>query len=766
MQPTVSHPFSCSFIHFPFVFVDPALLCHVLFVGFQLKKKPSKHPHKKQFSESLMASSATTTAQQQTRGNDGITLDALELRGLSCAATLALLLHVEHELFHCAAACKGDTFELTLPATAGMAPTCHKLVRLCAARFLMRASEATPPPPPPRSAGVSPAAGPTAPPGGRKGHPTPSAAPSAPAETGIATGALTFSGTGRIPTLRYVDFIPGNLHAADILAVCGPAGCKGRFVEPEESRFPNARGARVFTSRMPAALITASREEPSLDLRAFCLHADVGVPLASHSHLLHFDVAPGVTTDDAVASFVAFSCWPAMDVRWADDASKRRGVLVLPSSGDATDLLDGYEEEDCDLAAGTAALPFTLAPVAPLTPVPYLEDAQLRRLRATQWTTVTERLADAPKIAGRLQLPSLPAGVTLRDVLTDLGPLAATVVEAVLLEDHTPHRRRRAILRVDNAAACRAVLDTDGPRHRVMVAPPCSDVERRGVKLDTYTRPSDVVAPQVLTAPAAAPGVKAGAKAAVKPTPASTPAAAPTPAQTAPPAAATSMGSAVTSNLESQTTSTPATGTPSGTDAALKAAILSKKLNTAAAPFIPSTPPFAAAAVTAFPPSYTATVQAAITSPYDATLYSSNASFPHAANGVATAPAPPPYTAAVLESPVFTYAVPPPTPYMNAVAVAAMTQSFSGDGGSSSVLASGGPSSVRPTSPSLPPPSYETTTTATATAAAVMAAAAAAAAAVTSGNASGSPMAGFAPPPYQAPPPYPAAAAPPPPYTE
>ena len=298
-------------------------------------------------------------------------------------------------------------------------------------------------------------------------------------------GALVVKGLATIPLLRYIDFLPGSLHVDEILSSFN--------VTPISHPLPLASAAD-FVFRASAIQYRDYVEEPANDVHGLgCyLTLDRGLPLATLGHLIRFSIRENRTLAQAIKSFQEFSGWQKFDLRWDNEADKRAGVMVMPTISDASDLFERYEDEESDSDEDT--LPFSIRPVAPCTPVPYMEDAILKKLRAHHWDRIVEFWKEFPTTRGVVVVTNCHDRPSLDDVLKLFEGLP--VVEAMMVIDSSPQKRPRVFVTFADTDAARAALDMDGKNlHgkplRVAVSPPYHDASRRGTVVTTFRKGED-----------------------------------------------------------------------------------------------------------------------------------------------------------------------------------------------------------------------------------------------------------------------------------
>ncbi|GET92838.1 hypothetical protein, conserved [Leishmania tarentolae] len=392
-------------------------------------------------------------------------LDFLELKALSAPSSLRFLLGIEYDVVLCVNEVgTRRPFRLHFPV---FAPTFRKLLSLCAKRCGLEC------------------------------------------EHSDAESILT--GTAFMPLLRYADYLPGALHVKEILECLQvePVTKAKRWMGPAAS--PASTSASALSdpttdnavAHAAAAAAAASNEfeasfidysEFSSDSLlndvhgvGFYLLLDYGLSLATHSHLVGIRFHKDWDPTEALREFQEFSGWSEFDLRYHDEQRPHDGgVIIMPSSQDACDLLEKYEDEDSDDEGDL--LPFILRPISPLIPVPSLEDATLRKLRDQHWDDVTKHWAHVPHTLNTVVVYNLYEGATLEEVLSFFEPLP--IVSSAFVEDKAPSHRRRAFITFENFEATRKALDVDGKNTRgctlrVQVSPPYISPSRRGNPVKT-----------------------------------------------------------------------------------------------------------------------------------------------------------------------------------------------------------------------------------------------------------------------------------------
>ncbi|KAG5492741.1 hypothetical protein JKF63_01321 [Porcisia hertigi] len=384
-------------------------------------------------------------------------LDFLELKALSVPSSLRFLLGIEYDVVLCVNEVgTRRPFRLHFPV---FTETFRKLLSLCATRFGLEC------------------------------------------EHGDAESVL--SGTAIMPLLRYADYLPGALHVKEILECLQvePAVKAKRWIVPTASPVLPSDSSVTATTSDGATAVAAAGASNEFESRfidysefssdrsfddvhglGFYLLLDYGLSLATHSHLVGIRFHKDWDTTEALREFQEFSGWSEFDLRYHDEQRPHEGgVIIMPSSQDASDLLEKYEDEDSDDEGDL--LPFILRPVSPLVSVPSLEDAALRKLRDQHWDEVKKHWIYLPHTLNTVVVYNLYKGATLAEVLSFFEPLP--IVSSAFVEDNAPTRRRRAFITFANLDATRKALDVDGKNTRgctlrVQVSPPYISPSRRG----------------------------------------------------------------------------------------------------------------------------------------------------------------------------------------------------------------------------------------------------------------------------------------------
>jgi hypothetical protein len=408
-------------------------------------------------------------------------LDSLELKALSVPSSLRFLLGIEYDVVLCVNEVgTRRPFRLHFPV---FATTFRKLLTLCATRFGL--------------------------------------------ECDHSESESVLRGTAVMPLLRYADYLPGALHVKEILECLQvePATKAKRWQPPSSS--PSSGGAAEakesginnnsttttgnaggYANEFEASFIDYSEFSSDSSLEdvhglGFYLMLDYGLSLATHSHLVGIRFHKDWDAKEALREFQSFSGWEAFDLRFLDEQRRQEGgVIVMPSSQDACDLLEKYEDEDSDDEGDM--LPFILRPVSPLVPVPSLEDSALRKLRDQHWAEVEKHWSHLPRTLNTVVVYNLYDGATLGEILSFFEPLP--VVASEFVEDDAPSHRRRAFITFANLEATRKALDVDGKNTRgctlrVQVSPPYISPSRRGHEVKAE-RPATTAPPPTAAAAA------------------------------------------------------------------------------------------------------------------------------------------------------------------------------------------------------------------------------------------------------------------------
>lgn len=367
-------------------------------------------------------------------------LDSLELKALSVPSSLRFLLGVEYDVvLSVTEAGARRPFRLHFPV---LSSAFRKLLALCASRFGLSCEHSP-------------------------------------------SGSL-LSGVAVMPVLRYADYLPGSLHVGEILECLqvSPAHSVRRWSGGDaEAAESSAAGYYEFeASFIDYSEFNSDSSLEDVHGQGFYLMLDYGLCLATHGHLIGIQFHKDWDATQALREFQEFSGWEKFDLRFQDEQQKHEGgVIVMPSIQDVTDLLERYEDEDSDDEGDL--LPFILRPVAPLVPVPALEDSALRRLRDQYWTEVEQHWAGVPGSCNTVVVFNLYENATLEELLLFFSELP--IVSSELVEDNSPMRRRRLFLELKTAEAAQKALKVDGRNTRgstlrVQVAPPYISASRRG----------------------------------------------------------------------------------------------------------------------------------------------------------------------------------------------------------------------------------------------------------------------------------------------
>jgi hypothetical protein len=380
---------------------------------------------------------------------DEYAIDALELKALSVPSALLFLLGVECDAALCiATAGTKRKVSVQFPLLGEQA---RKLLELCGARLNLTCTH--------------------------------------------SAASSILEGVGTLPVLRYVDFLPGQLHMDEVLASLGIA--KPRTQPSIVSGSTNTFTA-AFIDYAPYA-----NDDLFADLsngQGFCMTLERGVSLATHSHLvaIRFKSGKGNSSDN-IRQFQRYCGWNTFDLRFDDEGPKcATGVVVMPSVQDAMDLFEKYEDEDSD-DDDADALRFSIRPVAPLVAVPFVEDAQLRKFRLSHWSYVLDFWGTFPKTRRCVMVSNLYEKATLPEVIKLFEGLS--IVDSALVEDASPFRRRRAFVTFSDDATCREALGMDGKNThgkalRIQAAPPFVDASRRGALVRSRSpSPSPLITP-------------------------------------------------------------------------------------------------------------------------------------------------------------------------------------------------------------------------------------------------------------------------------
>ncbi|CUG89569.1 Hypothetical protein, putative [Bodo saltans] len=380
---------------------------------------------------------------------DEYAIDALELKALSVPSALLFLLGVECDAALCIATV-GTKRKVSLKFPL-LGEQARKLLELCGARLNLKCVH--------------------------------------------SDAFSTLEGVGTLPVLRYVDFLPGQLHMDEVLASLG-------ISKPRTQPTAVSGSANTFT----ASFIDYApyvNDDPFVDLsngQGFCMTLERGVSLATHSHLIAIRFKSGKgNSSENIRQFQRYCGWNTFDLRFDDEGPKcATGVVVMPSVQDAMDLFEKYEDEDSD-DDDADALKFSIRPVAPLVAVPFVEDAQLRKFRQSHWSYVLDFWNTFPKTRHCVMVSNLYEKATLPEVIKLFEGLSIT--DSALVEDASPFRRRRAFVTFSDDSTCREALGMDGKNThgkalRIQAAPPFVDASRRGALVRSRSpSPSPLITP-------------------------------------------------------------------------------------------------------------------------------------------------------------------------------------------------------------------------------------------------------------------------------
>lgn len=390
--------------------------------------------------------------------HDGVALSPMELKAISVPQSLLFLLSFEYDIFLCLTTV-GVKNSFKLSINTPLAPSYRLLLESGAKRFGLTATHTAD-------------------------------------ESIISSDGKN----ARMPLLRYVDYIPGGLHVDELL------NCFGVNTKALPRKAKPASNVTKESAVFEACFINYGpyvSDEALHDVHGagYYQTLDQGLSLATHAHLLHitFGADPKAKNTSAgqyapaLRSFLTFSGWEKLDLRFEDE-TKSSAVLVLPSTQDANDLMEKYENEESDnevedlldLTKATAALyrlNFHMRPVAPTVSVPYIEDATLRRLRSQHWDKIEAFWKKCPVSANTVTVANLYEGVTLEEVLKLFG--SATILAASMTEDDSPQKRRRVFITFGSSDEAREALGLDGKNThgkslRIHPTPPYIDASRRG----------------------------------------------------------------------------------------------------------------------------------------------------------------------------------------------------------------------------------------------------------------------------------------------
>lgn len=392
-------------------------------------------------------------------------LNSVELKALSVSASLKFLLCVEAEIALCSHATeKGKPITIVFPP---LGDAYRNLLELCAQRFKLTTRDDGP-------------------------------------------GSVVF-GVASAPLLSYLDYLPGKLTQKELFDALDVTP----ITVPKEGE--NADGQRTFIPSFidysPYATDATLEDVCGL---GFYLTLDCGLSLASHGHLVEVQLHKGWNAEKVIDELKEFSGWSQIDFRAVNPSrlNDGGGVLVFPSIQDVSDLLEKYEDEDSDEDGDV--LPFVLRPVAPLAPVPCVEDSALRKLRDQHWNAVIEFWERYPSTRNTVVVFNLYPQATLKEILAFVEDLP--IEQAFFLEDDSPYHKGRVFITFSNMEAARKALNLDGRSTRgrtlrVQVAPPYSSSSRRGKVTEEFyknapkRRKPEVEKPAKVE-PAAAPSAK------------------------------------------------------------------------------------------------------------------------------------------------------------------------------------------------------------------------------------------------------------------
>ncbi|CCW69493.1 unnamed protein product [Phytomonas sp. Hart1] len=377
-------------------------------------------------------------------------LDSLELKALSVSSSLRFLLGVECQVVLCITKMGSrHPFSLYFPR---FSETFRKLLSFCASRFQLTCEHL-------------------------KGD----------------SGSV-LKGKAVIPLLRYADYLPGALHVDEILACLSLVPTirdRHSYNTLSKSDKNGTPGSEALLYELEACFDDYKEFTVDLSLsdvqgRGLYLTLEYGLGMATHSHLVELTFHADQPYQKVLQEFQEFSGWTKFDLRFYDDQFKSEGgIIVMPTVQDACDLLEKYEDEesddDCDL------LMFTLRPVAPLVPVPCVEDSVLCRQRKEHWDDIVDFWERFPKNKNTVVIYNLYGGAMIAEILAFLAHLP--IEEATMVEDDSPSRRRRLFVTFLTSHATMQALELDGKSTkgralRVQVAPPYISKDRRGVVVE------------------------------------------------------------------------------------------------------------------------------------------------------------------------------------------------------------------------------------------------------------------------------------------
>lgn len=358
-------------------------------------------------------------------------LNSVELKALSVSASLKFLLAAENDILLSIDQAGSTSLQIAFPC---VAEVYQNLLTFCAARYGLECCT-------------------------------------------TAEGGVTLKGVPSLPLLRYEDYLPGGLTRSEILS------CLDIELSNTVKRLGEGENA-IYSANSLDDYSEFSTETALDDVHGFgfYLTLDCGLSLASHGHLLEVRPYLDYSLEDALSELKEFSGWNELRFRPACPSDPREGgVLIFPTVQDVIDLLEKYEDEDSDDEG--ELLPFILRPIAPLSPVPCVEDSTLRKLREQHWNYVAEFWERFPATKNTVMIFNLYPTATLKEILAFVEE--GTVVKAQFVEDESPLHRRRVFITFSTLEAARKALDLDGKSTkgrtlRVQVSPPYASELRRG----------------------------------------------------------------------------------------------------------------------------------------------------------------------------------------------------------------------------------------------------------------------------------------------
>lgn len=384
-------------------------------------------------------------------------LDPLELKALSVPTSLLFLLGVEYDLFlaiNRVGVKRAAHIEFPLFGSIG-----QKLLEFCATRFHLQVQHDT------------------------------------------VKNRSVASGIAKIPLLRYADYLPGQLHVDELLS---SFGIKKLLSQP--TPHPTATEPNWFLASFISYEPYTGKDEAFDDASGlgYYLALEQGLSLATHGHLVavKFHVkglSSSKQLSDCVRDFQRFCGWQTFDLRFEDEVVRRSGIVVMPTIQDAVDLFEKYEDEDSDGEGDDMALSFSIRPVGALVPVPYIEDASIRKFRVQHWSKVLQFWETFPKTKFCIVVQNLFDRASLADILKLFEGLK--IADSSLVEDHSPFRRRRAFVTFATEESAKEALQLDGKNThgkalRIQVSPPYVDHNRRGTVVKSRSpSPSPLHAP-------------------------------------------------------------------------------------------------------------------------------------------------------------------------------------------------------------------------------------------------------------------------------